>query len=824
MMSMRVRHAALVAFTAAALPRGAACAQDAGEKEDVKAREEWFWAARSYPFNTRPYLAMSLARLAAMSGQNARASMSTMPLLGGSWRPLGPYGFFGSSGSFGSAPQLDAGRVTAIAPSPVAGGPLIIGTASGGVWRSTTLGANWTPVTDNQCSLTTGAVAVDPVTPSIVYAATGEYNVFSFGCGVLRSLDGGVTWTASTSGLSLTNGASAIFGSLLIDRATAGSATSTVIVGATAEGLVRSVNSGSSWTLRLAGSPSSLVSTRPGTMFVGMTDFTTATRSGVWKSTNAGIDWTQLPTLPGVDVTKVGRVELAVSPAAPDRVYAIVANGKDRKFTGLFVWDDLQASWSQVGAAGLYSGAARGDFGAQADYDFAVAVDPRDARRIYIAGVRAYRSVDGGATFTTMATEVHSDWHQIVIDPRNPDILYAGTDGGVFVSADAGDTWTSKNAGLTIIQYYPGISVSAQGSYIAGGSQDNGTELFSGSQFWDGFNGGDGGYTAIHPTNPVIQYSESQWSTTTGPFIVRRDATTNRTRNVGIDITDRAQFIPPLIMDPVTPTTLYFGTNKLYKTVDEAATWTALTADLSKGTGTIRTIAVAPSDALTIYVGTSDGLVQVSRDGGATLFVNQSVGLPTRTVNRIVIDPADATHALATFSGYGTGHVFETTNAGVAWKDISGNLGNAPANAAVFVGSAANIFVGTDVGVFQTIDGGVTWQPGPSGMPNVIIQDLIYQPAGNLLVAGTYGRGMFSYVVGGQSAVLRGDANGDGKVDAFDALLIQQALVGTASLGASIYPRGDANCNGVLDSADAMLVLRAAVGLSTTGTCVGTTK
>ena len=223
-----------------------------------------------------------------------------------------------------------------------------------------------------------------------------------------------------------------------------------------------------------------------------------------------------------------------------------------------------------------------------------------------------------------------------------------------------------------------------------------------------------------------------------------------------------------------------------------------------------------------IYVGTTDGLVQVSRDGGAT-FTIVTTGLPNRTVTRVVIDPAAATHALVTMSGFGTGHVFETTNAGTTWTDISAGLIDAPVNSAAFV-PGVGIMVGTDVGVFQTTSGGAAWASGPAGLPNVIVQDLVYVPAVNLVVAGTYGRGMFAWTAGADATVLRGDVNADGKVDAFDALLIQQAIVGSIPASTPAYPRGDANCNGAIDAADVMLVLRAAVGLSTTGACVNTVR
>jgi hypothetical protein len=176
-----------------------------------------------------------------------------------------------------------------------------------------------------------------------------------------------------------------------------------------------------------------------------------------------------------------------------------------------------------------------------------------------------------------------------------------------------------------------------------------------------------------------------------------------------------------------------------------------------------------------------------------------------------------------TVSGFASGHVFETRTAGATWSDISTGLVDAPANAIAFV-PGVGIMVGTDVGVFQASSPGTSWVAGPAGIPNVIVQDLIYAPGANLLVAGTYGRGMFAYTVGGDVPVLRGDVNADGKLDAFDALLIQQSLVGTLPVSTMIYPRGDADCNFAIQSADVVYVLRAAVGLASPGVCVNTVK
>jgi photosystem II stability/assembly factor-like uncharacterized protein len=275
-------------------------------------------------------------------------------------------------------------------------------------------------------------------------------------------------------------------------------------------------------------------------------------------------------------------------------------------------------------------------------------------------------------------------------------------------------------------------------------------------------------------------------------------------------------------MDPVTSTTLYFGSHRLYKTTNEGTLWSPISGDLTKGSGSITTIAVSKIDPQTIYVGASDGQVNITRDGGTT-FVPITAGLPNRYVTRIAVDPADATHAVLSVSGFSSGHVFETKNAGVSWTDISAGLVDAPANAVAFV-SGVGIMVGTDVGVFQTATPGTSWVPGPAGIPNVIVQDLIYVPGANMVVAGTYGRGMFTYTVGGDAAVLRGDVNADGKVDAADALLIEQSLVGIIPVSIMVYPRGDADCNFALQSADVVYVLRTAVGLASPGVCVNTVK
>ena len=821
----RILFAVCLGVTVGVFARSVAAQVSSEPKEDVKAREEYFWLQRSYPSTERPYARMEQAR-AAVSANRQRLFSLTAGVPGG-WRSLGPNGIFGADNGFaGSGSMLDIGRVTAIVPSSA--GSLFIATASGGIWRSA-VGGYWTPLTDDQCNLTIGALTADAADPNVLYAGTGEYNVDSWGCGILRSIDGGTTWSnLGATAFRVTAGGiphgSASFGKILVSRPAGGSVSNTVLIGASNVAVFRSPDGGSTWSVVLSGATASVVAhpTQAGVVFAGNSDNFNASSRGVYKSTDNGATWIQLPPLPGTNVDDLDRIELATTAAAPNLVYA-VAGKRGGGFVGLFVWDDAAGAWISPAATGLNSASYGTAFGAQGWYDLAIAVDPRNASRVYLAGIRAFMSDDGGASFRPMGSEVHVDWHSITIDPRNPDILYAGTDGGVFVSTDDGNNWVSRNAGLTVTQYYPGISSSPNGSQIMGGSQDNGTHVYTGSMFWNGFLGGDGGYTAINYSNPDIIYGESQWdSNGGGAFIIRFDGTSSTKRTTGIQTGDRALFLPPYVMDPVTPTTLYFGTHRLYQTTNEGTLWTALSGDLTKGSGVITTIAVAKIDPRTIYIGASDGMVNVTRDGGTT-FTPITTGLPNRYVTRIAVDASDGAHAMLTVSGFVTGHVFETKNAGGTWTDISAGLVDAPANAIAFV-PGVGIMVGTDVGVFQAASPGASWVAGPAGIPNVIVQDLIYVPGANLLLAGTYGRGIFAYTVGGDAAVLRGDVNADGKLDAFDALLIQQSLVGSLPVSTVVYPRGDADCNFAIQSADVVYVLRTAVGLASPGVCVNTVK
>ena len=321
----------------------------------------------------------------------------------------------------------------------------------------------------------------------------------------------------------------------------------------------------------------------------------------------------------------------------------------------------------------------------------------------------------------------------------NGNTLYIGNDGGAYVTTQITATnpsYTALNDTLGLAQFYPGLTIHPTNTGVAiGGTQDNGTLLFSGAATWNDVICGDGGYTAIDFNNPATLYAACQ-------EIVILKSTANGTAGTwdgavnGIDLNDRVDFIPPLVMDPSSSQTLYFGTYRVYRTTDGTANWTAISPDLTGGDGffgVISTIAVAPNHPNTIYAGTLDNHVQVTTNanaGPSAAWTDISAGLPPRSVTNVAVDAAVSTTAYATVSGFtgfgdSQGHVFKTINGGSLWSDISGDLPNTPVNSLVVVPDAPNtLFVGTDVGVFYTTNGGSSWTSLVNGLPRVAVVGL----------------------------------------------------------------------------------------------------
>jgi len=365
----------------------------------------------------------------------------------------------------------------------------------------------------------------------------------------------------------------------------------------------------------------------------------------------------------------------------------------------------------------------------------AISIDPANASNVYFSGFSLYRSTDGGATFSDVGSAIHPDHHAFAYDIATPGTIVAGSDGGVYRSANNGSTWTSLNTNLSLTQFYPGVSFASTGTRVMGGTQDNGTVQYSGALSWPRIFGGDGGFTATNPLTNV-SFLETQWNG--GPR--RSDIGYNSVVN-GINLSDNALFIPPLVMDNALPAILYFGTSKLYRTVNNGDLWSSINTPGF----TVSAIGPAEFDANTIYVGGNNGGVQVTTNGG-TSWANRTTGLPGRYITDFAVHRSNSQTAYVSVSGFGSGHVFKTTNGGVLWTNISGNLPDLPVNSLILL-PGGELDVGTDLGVYRSSDDGATWSAFGAGLPALVIDDLAFNPTSNTLYAATHGRGMYSATV-----------------------------------------------------------------------------
>jgi hypothetical protein len=705
---------------------------------------KYFETQRAFPLGHIPPGAFQAARQdyerkwGPRSQQAAPAIPQAAPAIGGNaWSAIGPDHI--------STSPTTTGRTNTIAIHPTNASIIYAGGAEGGVWKTIDGGATWTPLTDTQCSLAMGSIAIDPVNPNIVYAGTGEQN-FSpenyYGCGVLRSADGGKTW--------MQLGASTFVGTpgqtisrLVIDPATAGSLTATRVLVAASSGVYLTTDSGSTWTQVLAASPSPVAATdllldpqTPSTLYAALGEIFGDASNGVYKSTNGGNSWTRLGG--GFPTSDVGRINIGIAPSSPSTLYAGVQSVASFGLRGIWKSTNGGTSWTKVLATGV-------DCGNQCWYDMYIYVDPTTPNTVYFGGLGIYKSTNGGITFSEIAfgSGVHTDQHALAFQPGLASTIFAGSDGGIFKSTNSGSTWISLNSNYTTAQFYPGVALDPTSTSDAiGGLQDNDVVLYTGSGVWAPTGlCGDGGFTAIDFVTPGTKYAECEGGAAySGPW--RSDSGNSFVHKVsGINLNDAMLFIPPIAMSPTNSHTLYFGTTRLYKTTNRGDGWTAISPN---GTDPISTVAEAKSSSQVVYVGTSNGNVQVTTNGGAN-WTQITTGLPSNYITYIAVDPGNSQNAFVTVSGFSSGHVFKTTNGGASWLDISGNLPDIPVNAIALDPGAptANFYIGTDLGVFQTTDGGSSWAPFNNGLPNVAVLDLVFNQTLGVMVAATHGRGMW---------------------------------------------------------------------------------
>ncbi|HYW75169.1 MAG TPA: hypothetical protein VFA48_00880 [Gammaproteobacteria bacterium] len=702
-----------------------------------------------------------------------------------------------SSNSVGQAlkfrnigPAVAGGRVTSVAGIPGNPNVYYVGTAGGGVWKSTNGGNSWTQLLAHADTSSIGDVAVAPSNPNLIWVGTGEANVRSdtiTGAGVYFSPDAGKTWKFM--GLKDTGQISRI----VIDPKNP----DIVFVAAlgnpwkpnSERGVYRTTNGGKTWKKVLyvndktGASDLIMEPGNPKILFAGMWSVRRypwnlvdgSKTGGIWESTDGGSTWTQLHS--GLPNGVTGRISLAAAPSNPEHLYAVIPTHHGM----LWASDDLGAHWHMVSNDQSIT--------ARQWYFAGVAVDPDNQNRVYFNSVHLMVSNNGGKTVHVLDPAVHPDHHTVWIDPDNPDRIIQGNDGGVFLSNNEGKTWRFLDT-LPIEQAYT-VSVDSQKPFHACvGLQDNSAWCGPTSALnqpgvtgknWFTTVGGDGEYAVIAPSDPNIVYADLEDGYTTRinlkTHVTReiRPSTSFGLQNTEKSLADskyRFNWTTPLAVSPHHANTVYIGAQVLFKSTNGGKTWKVISPDLTRNDkskqtvpggpvfhditsaenyDTIMSITLAPTaPGKVIWAGSDDGLVHVTRDGGKHWENVTPGGAPKwARVYQIGVSPFNAGTAYVSFDGHMLGndraYVYKTTNYGRSWSRITRGL---PAHTPVEVvredpHHKGLLVAGTMTGLYYSLNDGNNWHPLKANLPTMPVWDLKFAPDTDALAVATHGHGLY---------------------------------------------------------------------------------
>jgi len=688
-------------------------------------REWWFYEQRAFPDNYIPENAYqnSLQQRDELRLLNEQDEMTNglFDIPSFNWVSLGP-----TPGAYFGYGNISS-RVVSGAYDPVDPNIVYLGPANGGVWKSTNGGLSWQPLTDQQASLSMGAIEVDPNNRNIIYAGTGEatYSGTSYyGKGVLKSTDSGLTWTLNSSGLPSTT---------YFSRLKVRPNNSVQLLAALGNnGLYRSTNSGVSWTQILTSRVDDIVFSP-----TGDTAFVIGGTEGLRRSINGGATFSSF----GTGLTTGTRSHFDLAKSNPAYMYAAVYNSN----VTVFKSTNYGATWTSLTTPTEFQ-----DMSGQGWYDLYVRVNPKNHLKVYVGVVDVYRSVDGGTTFINITNgyaggNVHVDQHYLFFHPIQENTYIICSDGGIWRTANNGDTFINLNQNLTLTQFYRITASPFVPSRILGGTQDNGTQQTYSALNWAAAYGGDGGEVCFNQFNSNYIIGETQNG---GLFRTTNGGTNWICSTTGINMSECVAWIAPIIAHPTTSGTFYVARQRVYRTVDNGASWTAISSNVN-GTNPVREMAISKSNP-SIMFATSGIYIFRSSDGGAN-WSNVTSGLPNRTITSVNIYPTNSDQIFLTFSGFGSGKVFKSTNCGSSWVSVSGNLPDTPIND-IYIhtnnpGNPNTFFVATDIGIFLTENDGTNWVEISENMPNTVIMHLDYSPSNQMLRAATHGRGVYEAFV-----------------------------------------------------------------------------
>jgi hypothetical protein len=651
------------------------------------------------------------------------------------WRSVGPWTVTNGQ-TYGSSRVNVSGRVSAIAVDPGSPAHVLAAGANGGVWESRDRGASWWPRTDFASTLTVGALAFDPSQPATVYCGLGEGDWWSWlGNGVLRSSDGGASWSPACTAPFVGQG----FYALRVDPNDGNR-----LFGGTTAGLYVSTDAGTTWTQRRS-QATFAVSLGSGEVLASCAD-------GVFRSTDSGATWTAV-NLPGAPAGFV-RLAVAVAPSNPAVAYAFgtgapwIPQPDGSQIPTGYLWRRAGGTWTAIG---LPPGLATG----QSWYDWYVAVAPDRDTQVYCGAIELHRGDLSGTTWSwqllsnkgTSGQSIHPDQHSIAFEPGNPDTVYAGCDGGLFRSPDRGITWADCNNGLVISEFEYLAQDWGSSRWLIGGTQDNGTNRWAGSPTWEHVDDADGGDVSVNRQDPSTVVHSRQWgsllrSTSRGDWSSWGNVTPSRPRGEGL-----GSFYPPLEGSATSGNTVAVVMQALYVSRDNASTWTRIGYP-SAGVGS----ALAVPDPDTVLVGLSDGrILRTSFSSGAWAALTAlTTPRPGAVISDLAAEAGATGRIWATSTTRGGARVWRSDDGGTNWTDQTGTLPGLPLNAvAVDDGNRNRVWVAADLGVFQSLDGGASWTDFSASLPNAFIGDLVFHPNARVLRAGTRNRGVWEIPVDG---------------------------------------------------------------------------
>ena len=708
-------------------------------EEPGKFPNDWFYRQRAYPYTELRsdlyYKAMEQTQ--AMEHNGLKSGQEN-------WKLVGPVNI--------------GGRITDVEMPINDNNTVYLGTASGGIFKSTNLGTNWVPIFDNQVALSIGDMDVSKTKPETLFVGTGEPNAGGGshtyeGYGVYKSNDAGATWTQS----GLTSAGS--IGRVKIDPLhpdTVYAAAMGHLFSYNEErGVFRTRDGGASWqkvlylTDSTGASDLCINQIDPKIIYAAMWERTRrpsyqsygGKTSGLWRSSDGGDSWSEL--LNGLPKGNAGRIGIDISDSNPLVLYATYTDSSGF-LQGIYKTINGGDNWSKTG-----------ELGENSSYWWwfsEVDVDPINPNIAYVSGFQAYKTTNGGTTWVNTFNSAHVDMHGVFVHPKDNALSLLCSDGGLYISKSGGTT-SFHIENLPITQFYTCEVDYLNPDRFYGGTQDNGTIRVTNGMVnrWQSIYGGDGFVVKVDPTDNNYVYAQSQYGGL-GRSIDGAAGFLGATQ--GINYGDRFNWKSPLELDPQNPSILYFGSHRLYKSTNRAQSWRAVSNDLTNGAGvnvnygTLTTISVSPLDANIVYVGTDDGNVWNTLNGTAT-WTNLSTNLPDRWITCVQASPFDKAEAFVTISGYRWDsylpHVYRTKNNGQTWVDVSGNLPDFPVNSIVLDPvDHKTWYIGTDGGVFVTQNEGQTWDIYGNGLPKAPVLDLNMHAPTRMLTAATFGRSMYS--------------------------------------------------------------------------------